>query len=456
MKRTIQSAMALGLVGVIGCGEGQPPREVPETYAFQSRDAALGQSVAYSGQTLRHVLIEDLKAQIGGLTARIDNGTQAPTPEAGAVLAELDFYYRLDTSGAEVKPLLTTTPALMQTTYSQIGSGNLTSKIAGKDDPEKQHKSWTTQFQGWTGASSPEGLVTSWFELLDARALDRANGIVDHDPVTGAVLPVHLTADGLELRELLQKFLVGAVAFSQGADDYLDEGLEADHSALEAGKPYTALEHAWDEGFGYFGAARNYLTLEDSAVAAKPYGDVDGDGKIDVKSEYSFGHSTNASKRDAGSAATARTNFSEDAMKGFLAGRALLASTTGPLTAAEKTELAGYRDQAVSAWEKAIAASVVHYINDVVADMGKFGTAEYKFSDHAKHWGEMKGFALSLQFNPRSPLTAAKFAELHSLLGDRPVLPNAAGAEEYRVALIQARAVLHQAYAFHADNVNDW
>ena len=63
-------------------------------------------------------------------------------------------------------------------------------------------------------------------------------------------------------------------------------------------------------------------------------------------------------------------------------------------------ELKAHRDAALSAWEKAIAATVVHYINDVIGDME---AEDYSFYDHAKHWSEMKGFALSFQFNRRSP-----------------------------------------------------
>ena len=45
------------------------------------------------------------------------------------------------------------------------------------------------------------------------------------------------------------------------------------------------------------------------------------------------------------------------------------------LTDDQIAELQVYRDQAVGAWEKAISATVVHYINDVLQDMNKFGTA---------------------------------------------------------------------------------
>jgi hypothetical protein len=465
------AAVVLGLLVACGGGENQTPdagadagvdvdagtdagtQEAPEVYEFTQRGGTAS-SVAYGGQVLRQVLIEDLKADIAAVGKAIDDGTYAPV--AGEVTARLDFYFRFDGQTAgDVPLLLSPSPARLQDTYGALGNANLVSKLAGNDEPAKQHRDWSTGLQGFAGASSPEALVSFIFAQLDALAVDRANGIIPMGPDGKAIPVVYVTEDGLDLRELLQKFLGGAVNFSQGADDYLDEGLDVDHAGLVAGKPYSALEHHWDEGFGYFGAARDYLLRTDAEVSAAPAHDTNGDGKIDLLSEYSFGHSANASKRDKGSAATAKTDFSGEAMQAFLEGRALLARTTAALTPAERAKLDDARDRAVAAWEKAIAASAVHYINDVLRDMGKAGTAGYKFVDHAKHWSELKGFALSLQFNPRSPLSASAFGSLHQKLGDRPVLPGHVGFEVYKTALVEARTILKDAYGFADANMGD-
>ena len=37
-------------------------------------------------------------------------------------------------------------------------------------------------------------------------------------------------------------------------------------------------------------------------------------------------------------------------------------------------ELKAHRDAALGAWENAIAATAVHYINDTLQDVGNFGT----------------------------------------------------------------------------------
>ena len=117
------------------------------------------------------------------------------------------------------------------------------------------------------------------------------------------------------------------------------------------------------------------------------------------------------------------------------------------------------RDLALEAWEQAIAATVIHYINDTLQDMADIGTADYSFSNHAKHWSEMKGFALSMQFNRRSPLTVEQFGELHDMMGTAPVLEGGDLAG-YQTDLIAARAMLGTAYGFDAallgdDNGND-
>jgi hypothetical protein len=121
------------------------------------------------------------------------------------------------------------------------------------------------------------------------------------------------------------------------------------------------------------------------------------------------------------------------------------------------SDLQAKRDQAVTAWESAVAATMVHYINDVLQDMETFGTEEYSFGDHAKHWSELKGFALWLQFNPRSLVSDADFVALHEAIGMAPVLPSADAdeIEGYAAALIEAREILAVSYSFDALNIGD-
>ncbi|MCO4770975.1 MAG: DUF4856 domain-containing protein [Deltaproteobacteria bacterium] len=428
---------------------------VPSTYSFPSRLGDGSDSVSHSGQTFRHVLIADMKSRIGGMTDRIDAGW---FPSEGEVTAELDFYFSFDgDSSSDIPHGVVTDPAPLQVTYGDIASGkDLVGKLAG-NDATGQHVDWSTEFKGWTPGATPESLVRGWFDRIDEQAIDWSNGTYPTDLAGAPLGAVFITEEGTDLQQLLQKFLLGAVAFSQGADDYLDDdidgkGLRSNHDAVEDGKNYTALEHAWDEAFGYFGMSRDYGLWTDDEIANEGVRDsVNADGAIDLLSEVTWGHAQNAAKRDRCADCAAPTDFTRQAWDAFVHGRAYIASKDASLTDAEIAELVVFRDAAVAAWEKAIAATAVHYINDLTADVDAFDTAEFSFADYAKHFSELKGFALSLQFNGLSPLSDADFVELHELLGNAPDT-----TADYRADLVAARTLIGAAYGFEDGNVVVW
>ncbi len=447
------------------------------TYAFESRYEPGVSSVSYSGQIFRHLLVQRLDAFIDGLGEDVDSGRLMT---AESVRSALDFFYRFDGDANGDEPIgLDTDPPALQRTWNDVAAGkDLAGKTAGNDDVT-DHRDWDGgDFRGWSDTSihqgepidSPQELIEALFDALARNAALRAEGSQPTGP-DGEALPVYVTADGLDLKELIEKTLWMAVAFSQGTDDYLDDDVEGkglrSPNTRDGDAAHTVLEHAWDEGFGYFGAPRDYDQYSDDELASKGgrpdwqgMHDTSGDCRIDLLSEVAFGASINAAKRDR--AAAEPTDFTADAFGAFVAGRALIARAGEALTAEELDELRAHRDRAVQAWEAAIAATVVHYLNEVVADMDALGSDEYALVDHAKHWSELKGFALGLQFNPRSPLHAPSgagtlFEELHGLLGDRPVLADGAvTVAAYRANLLRARALMRQAYGFSAANVEAW
>ena len=432
--------------------------EVPTSYSFDSNFVD-GSSVSYGGQTFRHVLISDMKAQMGNYTGRLTDGWIAAD---GDVTAEMEFYldYDGETSG-DVPLLISTDPAATQSTFGEVGGGkNLLGKLAG-NDATGQHKDWATEMVGWDDAAvtTPESLVRHWIATLDAQVVAWSNGDQPMDPDGNPIAAVHVTPEGQDLQQLIQKFLLGTVAFSQGTDDYLDDdidgkGLNSDNTEAEEGKGYTALEHGWDEGFGYFGAAQHYGDFTDEENASG-YQDANGDGSIDMLTEVNFGHSVNAAKRDKGASTDAPTDFSEGAWQAFLNGRHIIAQAGGALSDDDYVALQAERDTAVTNWEKAISATVVHYINDVVQDMDAYGTEDFSYTGLAKHWSEMKGFALSFQFNPRSPVSAEDFAAIHAAMGHGPAWPGSDEAADYRAGLLSARDMLGAAYGFDDDNMSD-
>jgi hypothetical protein len=421
-------------------------------------------------------LISELYSYINGQLQNDIDAQVLTTKEQ--VLAKLHTFYAITTEDYDLVVgdralVLSSALGNEQTTLKQISSSHkdLTGKIAG-NDATGQHQDWSTALVGWNEAGSitPEGLAMSIMDQIADNAVTYISGAHRFTPAGEPISQLFVTQNGVDLNQLLQKFLLGAVAFSQGTDDYLDsdvdgKGLNSDNTQgdKDGTKAYTALEHSFDEGFGYFGAARNYNEYTDEEVAGKggredwqKYYDTDGNGMINLNAEYNFGNSTNAAKRDRGAADNANpTDFSKTTFDAFLMGRSIIRDAAGALDETQMAALLEQRDIIVANWEKSVSATVVHYINDTIIDIFRLGTDDYDFVTAAKHWSEMKGFALGFQFNPRSPLTAQQFDELHQLLGMQSVT-DAADVSDYTEKLLQARAILQAAYGFDADNVAEW
>jgi hypothetical protein len=447
-----------------------------DTYKFESKLITDESSVGYTGQIARHALISELTSYIGaGLQADIDANEFA---DKQAVIDKLNSYFRTTSNQYENNFSLTFLADTKQPFITDISSSakNLVGKIAG-NDASRMRKNWTdgTSFVGASAGMTPETLVDAYFDQLADNAVN-ANIRLD-EATNSPITKVYVNTDGTDLKQLLQKFLLMSITYSQATDDYLDEGLAIDNiDPRGTGKADTALEHGFDEGFGYFGAARNYLEYTDKEIAGKVKADdattgrtdwngkhdTDGDGLFDLTSEVNLGSSTNAAKRDIGSASNANpTDYTKDAMEAFLSARKMINDNVGTVfTAEQTTALETQRDNIVHAWEKAIAATVVHYINDLSADLAKSGD-DYSYEDVAKHWSEMKGFALGLQFNPHSPITDAQFAEIHGYFGQKPVLLPFGSADRtavtaYIADLEKARDILEAALSLDAENVANW
>lgn len=459
---TLAVALALAACG----GEettpptGPGPLVVPDTYAFQSRFGA-DSSVSYGGQIARHVLLTELTGFIGGMTDQMFANAQA-----GDVSSACEFFYDFANRGGEAARSLPITAGLplKQTSYGELSSvRSLREKMPDLD------AGFDRGVVGWGDDSlRPDAVARAMFAELDALVLARTSSGAPNDPNGSPIARPFVSPDGVDYQQLIQKFLGTAVAYSQAADDYLDDdkdgkGLRSDNVKQVDGQPYTDLEHAWDEGFGYFGAARDFGAYSDDELAGaggrpdwQGAHDSDGDGRIDLLSEFNFGHSTNAAKRDRGSKEA--TDFTAQAWAAFRRGRAIISHAGGALDAEQTAALAAARDEAIGAWERALASTVVHYANEVLGDLGRFGTPDYDFAGHAKHWSELKGFALGLQFNPNhSPLGAEDHRVLQAAIGLRPLLPGASATEvaDAKAALVAARDRLGRVYGFAAANLGD-
>ncbi len=478
-------------------GQGDACDAMPEAYAYtNSIYTADSDSVSYTGQTARHLLISGMVDYMEGMSE------SGETKED--YVKDLDFFMNGDgADGASTGFTLKNGAAdgsdvKSAATYGDVSSGkNLDGKIAGGNGEGggEISKLIGGEFFGWSDGLSlgslPINLVDLWIDQLAAQASDGTSVMIPTVDGDVNVSSVHYDEQGRNQRQLLQKFLLGAVTFSQGTNDYFQADFATQITEQEKGtKNYSAAEHNYDEAFGYYGAARDnkaYTDLEARAKDGRPewkngYYDTDGDGLIDPRSEFNFGNSQNCAKRDVGSAGNANpTDLSNEAMNAFLAGRQILSNTAnaGIMSASEEAALAVQIKAAALAWEKCIAATVIHYINDVTTDMGKYSEGSFadvgNFTDVGKHWSEMKGFALGLQFSPFSPfrdeaVTSVDLDNLKTLLadlGDAPMLADGSqggvlasdtdtAIAAYTSKLASARQTLQTAYGFDADNVAGW
>ncbi|TQF71614.1 DUF4856 domain-containing protein [Pseudoalteromonas luteoviolacea] len=439
-------------------------------------------SVSYSGQVSRQAAISEAKKLLGTLKTGPEGINDVA--ELRKILADVrGILFPADESRQDNALTFLSGVDADQTTLGEISSLKKVAgeggKIAGRDTTY-MNKAWEENgsLVGWSTfndhPSTPEGLVLYYLDLIDAQITKFENGethTFTHNETTITLNSLYVTSTGLDLVQLIQKHLNGAVALSQGADDYLDEltigDKSADNTVIADGKTYTELEHKFDEGYGYFGAATHYLEFSDEQISSSAYHDADSDGKIDLLTEYNFGNSTNASKRDKGTASNANpTDFSGAAQTAFIKGRALInanfTKNVADWSEDDQKALEMYRDQAILNWEKSIAATVIHYINYTIAkedgNLTQIKSGDFdagKFEKLAKYWGEMKGFALNFQFNPFSPVSAEKFAEIHTLMGEAPVL-EADKIDAYIADLEKARAIIAEAYSFDAENVEKW
>jgi hypothetical protein len=485
-----------------GTGDACDATNAPATYTFNSSITDGASSVSYTGQVARNFLILGLVKEAEALTEGVNAvDARANMKDYIAGVADNNIAHNFSLKNIGDTPVLPTgsgTDGAMLVGDISGSFKNLDEKIAGGSGAENTSgKSGETskllngEFFGWTdgitATSLPIDLVYVWVDQLVDEAQDGAGIIIQtvDGPITIDVSEYEGDAEGRNYRQLLQKFLLGAVNLSQLSNDYLRVAFnDAEYLAQEGSKDYAKGEHDWDEAFGYYGAARDNNDYTDNEAAGKSgrdtwkngWYDSNADGSIDVRSEYNMAISQNCAKRDRGS--TTGTDLSKEAMDAFLLGRHIIDVSTAAGSMSDD-EYAVVKDQAViaaNAVEKCVAATAIHYVNDMEDDYALIVDGQYadksNFTNLTKHWSEMKGFALGLQFNPESPYAAAdKRDELKQILadmGDAPVLADgsqngiaatgtaAEAITAYVAKLVEARNKMGVAYGFDTSDVENW
>ena len=392
-KTTLAALIASSLV--FGCVFAKPDMYGNFPVTEKSYSGKKKDSTSYTGQVARHVLHNSLKKLAG-------KGNGNPNPELKATM--MSYYSSKDAGRKIIDPTSKGEFKVKQTMVDEISKG--------KNLKGKTYKGLVNGFPGQM--SGPEV-----FEFLIDKASSSNKGF---DPVTGYNYP-----------QLISKFMMGAVFYSQAVDNYLDEKMGADNKPnnkpYKKGAHYTGKEHSWDEAFGYFGAPAHAMALN----AKQAYGiakrkdikvaDANGDGVVDLKTEMTFAHAYYAADSDK-----AGTKYMHTIVDAFIKGRQLIRDANGAaLTDQQRAKLMSYVKVIKTNWERVIAEAAFKYAGSCYKDLEKLrtivesnGDASKAFAAYGKHWGELKGFLMALETSGRSLGEAG--VRMNRLVGYGPVL----------------------------------
>ncbi len=196
----------------------------------------------------------------------------------------------------------------------------------------------------------------------------------------------YYTTDGVEIKQLVEKGLMGAVLYYQATSNYLESITTDDNTTVEAGKG-TSMEHHFDEAYGYFGIPINFdvndATKGDFLTTSWYWG------------KYCISRDAQLSNRSI-------------IFNAFLAARAAISNQDYTVRDAQITII---RDN----WELIVAANVIHYINSVISDMAVANTG-----DKYHHWAEGKGFAMCLQYNVIKKISDTNWTIVDNAFGVNP------------------------------------
>lgn len=206
-------------------------------------------------------------------------------------------------------------------------------------------------------------LFENWIDSLAKASLSFAQTAADGQAgiLTSGTSTYLFDDKGIEYVQLIEKGLMGAVFMNQALNVYFGDGkMDVDNStAVDAvdGKFYTAMEHHFDEAFGYFGVDVDFPTTIPNRFWGKYCNSQDG-----------------------------LLNSNADMMNNFLKGRAAI---TNNALADRDVAIQNIRKE----WEEISAFQAIKYLDDAV---GYFGNDDAKFL-HAL--SEAYAFAWNIRYS---------------------------------------------------------
>lgn len=340
MKRIIYSLAVLMIITATSCRkktqEPEPTPETPTGPAYSVPTSYTFVNVSYTGQTQRLDMVAEMKAYMstGNTSLTVLSAQKLKDMYANANSQFTNT--ALNTSGKDIKSkTFLVDQTLFETFMDNIAAAS-TSTVAG--------------------SNGVAGVVTS--------------------PVTSTKKYL-CDANGVEWNQVIEKGLMGSLMYYQTTAVYLDAakiGNSVDNSTVVAGQG-TAMEHGWDEAFGYFGVPVDFPT---NTTGIRFWGKYCNDRNAFIGSNATI-------------------------MNAFLTGRAAISNKDYTTRDAQVTIV---RD----GWEKVIAATIISYVNATKTNITDDAVRNHNLS-------EIKGFLMNLKCNPTKKITATQISSLETLLG---------------------------------------
>jgi hypothetical protein len=209
-------------------------------------------------------------------------------------------------------------------------------------------------------------------------------------------------ANGVEVMQLVEKGLMGAVFYYQAVETYLREGRigpNVDNTTVTPGQG-TPRQHHWDEAFGYLGVPRDFPTNTTGLLFHGKYC-----------------HARNA-----------LLSTSTTIMDAFIRGRAAINHNDN---AQVEVQAARVRET----WERVIAATAISYLN--AAKGNQF--ADDALRNHSL--SEAVAFIRSLKYNSTAVITTAQISEVLGYIGTNFYNVTSAGLTQARDRLAEIYAI---------------
>lgn len=355
------TALALGSLALGSCSSDDPiVVDVPSTYSFE-RDGS--STVSYSGQTQRLDMLSELSSY-----------AKSGTTEVLSADRMINMLHNTDSPFDKEE--------LNQTGDSRK---QIASKLYGQGDG-------STPVDGGTTEKYFEGLLTDLATLSNSNGEAAENGKAGI--VTSGTSSYLVDADGMELAQVLEKRLMGALLFHQGTNVYLGtEKLAVSNTELKEEKNYTSLEHHFDEAYGYF-------ELPTDMAQFKGMGK---NGELRFWGKYAY------SRNGANSIGyDVAVKIHEE----FRTARACMAAQYDN----PDEEVDCSYDASISAikkeWELILAASVIHYFNEVKEELSDQAKLSHALSEG---WGFLESLAYANGGDSR--LSDADIESIKTIIG---------------------------------------